>query len=114
MIERVKAETWMRASVVTVVCAIGSTGGTAQPARGVSGGEYRNTNYGYAVRLPEGITIETTEAPAPSHGFGVMLNGGGQLWVDGSLAESAKTLQEALGEQRRATPSRCREVSYGK
>ena len=48
--------------------------------------EYGNAQYGYAVRLPAGITGYTAADPAPDHGFGILLRAEprGYLYVDGT------------------------------
>jgi hypothetical protein len=73
--------------------------------------EYRNSNYGYAVRLPAALKIETTKPPFPNHGFLVRLTPTTQLWVDGSFTD-ALTLDAAVTEQRGIRGDRCREISH--
>lgn len=76
--------------------------------------EYRNVNYGYAVRLPPGTTIITSEPPAPNHGFGVQLTPTVYLWVDGHHTEDAHNLRETLDEDRQSDPfGGCHELTHG-
>src|SRR5436190_5712675 len=61
--------------------------------------EYRNENYGYRVRLPTNLTIQTTASPWPNHGFGAQLDLSTYLWVDGSFPEAANGLDGAVKEE---------------
>jgi len=74
--------------------------------------EYRNVDYGYAVRLPKDIKIEVTEPPAPNHGFGVHVTPDAYVWADASYAEAAGTLGEAVAETRALLQERCRETRH--
>jgi len=79
-----------------------------------SGGptEYRNNNYGYSVRLPANLAIQTTEPPGPNHGFGARLSASSYLWVDGSFPEAADTLDEAAKEELEHQPDGCTRQQY--
>ncbi len=61
-------------------------------------GTYVNPNYGYSVKIPNGIRGETLAPPAPQHGFGVDLNrkSKGSIWVDGSYDSSLLGSADAL------------------
>jgi hypothetical protein len=72
--------------------------------------EYRNSNYGYAVRLPAALKIETTEPPFPNHGFLVPLAPTTELWVDAFFTD-ALTLDAAVMEEREIRGDRCREIT---
>lgn len=71
--------------------------------------EYRNVNFGYAVRLPVGLKIETSQPPNPNHGFLVRLAPTTQLWVDASSTD-ALTLDAAVAEEHEIRGDRCRET----
>jgi hypothetical protein len=50
-----------------------------------SRGLYRNVDYGFSVEIPNGLMGEGDSAPAPNHGFGIILSPGkSTLWVDAS------------------------------
>jgi hypothetical protein len=49
-------------------------------------GTYVNPDYGYSVKVPDGLRGENLAPPAPQHGFGIELNGkpGDSIWIDAS------------------------------
>lgn len=85
---------------------------TVTAQRQTSPNEYRNVDYGYAVRIPAGLTIQTNEAPMPNHGFAIRLSPTTRAWADASYAEAATTLAEAFAEQRRSAPDGCHEKAH--
>ena len=60
-------------------------------------GTYKNVDYGYRVRLPDGVVYERTPAPFPNHGFQVPLAAGDTVRVDATYTDSL-TLAGVAGE----------------
>jgi hypothetical protein len=52
------------------------------PAMRHFSGDYRNPNYGFAVTIPKGLTGHDAPAPAPHHGFGVVLSWEPRVYID--------------------------------
>jgi len=71
---------------------------------------YENHAYGFKVKLPPDVTYTWTVPPNPDHGFGLALQGRGELWVDASYTDSLSAAEEAKNqssgchvEERRST-----------
>jgi hypothetical protein len=84
---------WMKRArlprLVAVLSIAGASPAAAQGAGLVRGtGTYRNVDYGYRVRLPEGTRYERSRAPFPNHGFQVPSAAGDTLWLDASYTDS--------------------------
>ena len=71
--------------------------------------EYRNSNYGYAVRIPDGIKAETSAPPNPNHGFRAMLVPTGELWVNASYTDDS-SLHAILESERQMWKDNCQEL----
>ena len=71
------------------------------------GRPYRNTDYGYWVAVPEGLTLITAQAPLPNHGFRIDLSPTDSLWADGPSTD-ALSLDDAVAAER-ALWSRCKQ-----
>ncbi|HWF06443.1 MAG TPA: hypothetical protein VHA06_22325 [Candidatus Angelobacter sp.] len=68
---------------------------------------YRNEDYGYVVRIPFGIKIETAPPPSPNHGFRIQLTPSTLLWVDASYTDDS-SLPQILASERQILGKGCR------
>jgi hypothetical protein len=59
-------------------------------------GDYANPNYGFAVRIPDGLAGHDILAPAPHHGFGIVLQWEPRAYInfDGSYNAAESPLAE--------------------
>jgi hypothetical protein len=78
--------------------------GSGQPTR------YRNVNFGYAVRVPAGVELETSKPPNPNHGFRISLGSSSFLWVDASYTDD-KSLHAAVRSEIRSWGDSCQELA---
>src|SRR2546426_4820370 len=72
-------------------------------------GSYSNPNYGFAVKIPKGITGHDIPAPAPHHGFGVVLSWEPRAYMD--FDGSYNALELSLPETENQNLERLRESS---
>src|SRR3989442_11999756 len=72
-------------------------------------GQYSNPNFGFAVRIPKGITGHDLPAPAPHHGFGVVLSWEPRAYMD--FDGSYNALELSLPETENQNLERLRESS---
>ncbi len=72
--------------------------------------EYRNVNYGYAVRVPAGVKLETSKPPNPNHGFGLKPTPATLLWVDASYTDD-DSLLAVMASERQIWGDDCQEVA---
>jgi len=62
-------------------------------------GVYQNWDYGYEVRVPDNLIGYRSPAPAPNHGFGILISRSPKtyVWVDASyLVEETASLKQIV------------------
>ena len=93
-----------------LVCSVTSIAGkAAAQGNNPHARQYRNENYGYAVRIPAGLEIETSKPPNPNHGFGIKL-APATLWVDASYTDDV-SLHAVMASEREIWGDKCQELT---
>ncbi len=49
-----------------------------------AGHRYVNQTYGFAVTVPDDLSVATSPPPAPQHGIAATLDPSGRVWIDGA------------------------------
>jgi len=112
----VKAQAWAVLMALAMPLAARANGCGRFPSAEFEGpdrarveGRYANATYGYAVKAPPGRVGHVSPAPAPNHGFGVVLSWTPRayLYVDGSYESlEGSTLEEQSARFVRADAQR--------